>query len=57
MIHIEDEYVSTMQKGKIDFEQAFNNPEQTGVAILSVLFKIDHRKPQVLILIIHVTSM
>jgi len=46
MIHIEDEYVSTMQKGKIDFEQAFNNPEQTGVAILSVLFKIDHRKPQ-----------
>jgi len=46
MIHIEDEYVSTVQKGKIDFEQAFNNSQQTGVAILSVLFKIDHRKPQ-----------
>ena len=46
MIHIEDQYVSTIQKGKIDFEQAFNNSQQTGVAILSVLFKIEHRKPQ-----------
>ena len=50
LIHIEDEYVAT--KGKIDFEQAFNNSQQTGVAILSVLFKIDHRKPQVLVLLI-----
>ena len=54
MIHIEDEYVSTIQKGKIDFEQAFNNSQQTGVAILSVLFKIDHRKPQVLVLLINI---
>ena len=54
MIHIEDEYVSTIQKGKIDFEQAFNNSQQTGVAILSVLFKIDHRKPQVLVLLIRI---
>ena len=44
MIHFEDSYVAS--NGRIKFGQAYASP--LGVAILSVFFKVDHTKPQVL---------
>ena len=43
MIHIEDEFIS--DAGRIKFTKAFKSP--LGVAILSVFFRVDDRKPQV----------
>lgn len=42
MIHIEDEFISVT--GRIKFVKAFKSP--LGVAILSVFFRVDDRKPQ-----------
>merc|ERR1711936_1368216 len=42
MIHIEDEFISVT--GRIKFTKAFKSP--LGVAILSVFFRVDDRKPQ-----------
>ena len=43
MIHIENDFIS--KSGKIKIEKAYESP--VGVAILSVLFKIQDSKPQV----------
>ena len=43
MVHVEDRYIGDM--GEVDWEAA--QGAQHGVAILSILFYIDNKKPQV----------
>ena len=43
MVHVEDKFIGKM--GEVDWEAA--QGAQHGVAILSILFYIDNKKPQV----------
>ena len=43
MVHVEDKFIGNM--GEVDWEAA--QGAQHGVAILSILFYVDNKKPQV----------
>ena len=48
MVHVEDRYIKDM--GEVDWEAA--QGAQHGVAILSILFYVDPKKPQVSLTIV-----
>ena len=48
MVHVEDRYIGDM--GEVDWEAA--QGAQHGVAILSILFYVDPKKPQVSLTIV-----